>query len=219
MFKGQVMSEPSSLQAAVPTASVEGLSPVEEKKSKDKKKKKEENRGVETMYRVTYQNHIALSQLADNKANMLISINGVIISVMIAIVTRLGEVSWSLLPLIVLISGSLLSLAFAVVAARPRLGRGRITLDEVRNGRSNLLFFGQFTTLSLDDFQTSLDDLSKDRKLLYRHLGRQLYHMGESLNGKYRQLQIAYTVFLVGTASATLLFIAMYAMGRFTPAA
>ena len=85
------------------------------------------------MYRVTYQNHIALSQLADNKANMLLSINGLIISVMIAIVTRTGAVSWSLAPLMVLITGCMVSLAFAIIAARPRLKRSAVTLDQVRN--------------------------------------------------------------------------------------
>jgi hypothetical protein len=209
-LKGQAMSEQSSLQAAVAPAGAEDLT------KKQKKKKKDLGRGVETMYRVTYQNHIALSQLADNKANMLISINGVIISVMIAIVTRLGEVSWSLLPIVVLIGGSLVSLAFAVFAARPRLGGGRVTLEDVRNGTGNLLFFGQFTTLSLDEFQESLDVLVKDPKLLYQHLGRQLYHMGESLSSKYRRLQVAYMVFFAGMAGATLAFIALYAMGRFT---
>jgi len=105
------MSEQPSLQAVAVPPAVEDP-PKEEKKNKDKKK--EELRGVETMYRVTYQNHIALSQLADNKANILISINGVIISVMIAIVTRLGAVSWSLLPAVLLITGALVSLGFAV---------------------------------------------------------------------------------------------------------
>ena len=207
------MTEQSSLQAAMtPPAGEEAAK--KEKKNKDKKK--ELGRGVETMYRVTYQNHIALSQLADNKANMLISINGVIISVMIAIVTRLGEVSWSLLPVVVLVGGALVSLGFAVVAARPRLGGGRVTLEEVRNGSGNVLFFGQFTTMPLDEFQESLEALTKDRKLLYQHLGRQLYHMGESLNGKYRLLQIAYMVFFAGMAGATVIFVALYAMGRFT---
>lgn len=205
------MSEQSSLQAVVPSTG--GDEPV--KKKNDKEKKNEPGRGVETMFRVTYQNHIALSQLADNKANMLISINGLIISVMIAIVTRLGEVSWSLLPAVVLVGGSLVSLGFAVAAARPRLGRGRVSLEQVRDGSANLLFFGQFTTMPLDDFLESLKALSKDRKLLYQHLGRQLYHMGESLNGKYRVLQIAYTVFFASMAIATVVFMALYAMGRY----
>ena len=191
-----------------------------------KKDKKGGSRGIETMYRVTYQNHISLSQLADNKANMLMTINGVIISVMIAIVTsapimsqipasRAGAVSWSLAPMIVLISGCMISLAFAVIAARPRFSRSAVTIDQVRNGTGNLLFFGQFTTMPLAEFQESLRLLTKDRKLLYSHLGRQLYHMGEVLSGKYRYLRLAYAVFLASTALATVLFVVMYAAGRY----
>lgn len=206
------MTEQSSLQAVVSPAPTE-VAAKKEKKNKDKKK--EQSRGVETMYRVTYENHIALSQLADNKANMLISINGVIISVMIAIVTRLGEVSWSLLPIVVLVGGALVSLGFAVIAARPRLGSHRVTLEQVRDGSGNLLFFGQFTTMPLAEFEESLAALSKDSKLLYHHLGRQLYHMGESLSRKYRRLQVAYAAFFASMAVATAVFIVMYAMGRF----
>jgi hypothetical protein len=213
------MSEQSSLQAVAdpphPDSPDAEASAKKDKKNKDKKK--EELRGVETMYRVTYQNHIALSRLADNKANILISINGVIISVMIAIVTRLGAVSWSLLPAVLLIAGALVSLGFAVIAARPRLGSGKVTLEQVLSGNGNLLFFGQFTTMPLEEFQQSLQALSKDRKLLYHHLGRQLYHMGESLNGKYRHLQVAYTTFFVSMAVATITFVVLYAMGRFAP--
>jgi hypothetical protein len=207
------MSEQSSLQAVVSSTGVEEPA----KKQNNKAKKNDPGRGVETMFRVTYQNHIALSQLADNKANLLISINGLIISVMIAIVTRLGAVSWSLLPAVVLVGGSLVSLGFAIAAARPRLGRGRVSLAQVKDGSANLLFFGQFTTMPLDDFLESLKALSTDRKLLHQHLGRQLYHMGESLNGKYRVLQIAYAVFFASMAIATVVFIALYAMGRYAP--
>jgi CHASE1-domain containing sensor protein len=205
----------SAAEAPPPVAG--GDKPAGEKAKKDKKKK--ESRGIETMYRVTYQNHIALSQLADNKANMLISINGLIISLVIAIVTRTGAVAWSLVPMLVLITGSMISLAFAVLAARPRLSRSPVTIDQVRSGTGNLLFFGQFTTMPLAEFQDSLRVLTKDRKLLYAHLGRQLYHMGESLNGKYRSLQVAYAAFLIGTAVATALFVLMYATGGFGPAA
>ena len=210
------MTEQSSLQGVASPPAVEE---VAKKDKKNKDKKKELGRGVETMYRVTYQNHIALSQLADNKANMLISINGVIISVMIAIVTRLGEVSWSLLPLVVLIAGALISLGFAVIAARPRLGSNPVTLEQVRDGSGNFLFFGQFTTMPLDEFQESLKSLVKDRELLYHHLGRQLYHMGESLTRKYRCLRLAYMAFFASMAGATIVFIVMYALGRYTSAA
>ena len=196
------------------------LQPIGGEQKKDEKKKKKGNRGIETMYRVTYQNHISLSQLADNKANMLLSVNGVIISIMIAIVTRTGgAVSWSLAPMLVLISGCMVSLCFAVLAARPRFSRNAVTIDQVRSDTGNLLFFGQFTTMPLAEFQESLRVLAKDRNLLYAHLGRQLYHMGEILSSKYRYLRLAYGVFLVSTALATILFVLMYATGRFAPAA
>jgi pycsar effector protein len=203
------LGEPAGAHVEPSTADVD--------KKKDKKKKKKESRGIETMYRVTYQNHISLSQLADNKANMLISINGLIISIMIAIVTRTGAVSWGLAPMLVLITGCMVSLGFAIFAARPRVNRSAVTIDQVRNDTGNLLFFGQFTSMPLTEFQESLRMLMKDRPLLYAHLGRQLYLMGQSLNGKYRHLQLAYGAFFASTALAVVLFVLMFATGRFEP--
>jgi hypothetical protein len=176
-----------------------------------KGKKKKKGDGVETMFRVTYQNHVSLSRLADTKANILISINGVIISIVIALLgTRVGTFTLDMVPVLVLIIGCMVSLAFAVIGARPRLSRAPVTVDDVRNGSGNLLFFGQFTTLSLAQFQESLRLLMNDPQLLYDSLGRQLYLMGQSLNKKYWYLQIAYTAFLVATGLATALFVISY---------
>lgn len=179
-----------------------------EKAAKDKKNKRSERRrGIDTLFRVTYNNHVSLSQLADQKAGILISINGLIISVIIAVLTpRFGEWSWSLLPSLVLVGGCLASLTFAVLGARPRIDRTPVTLDNVRNGEANLLFFGHFTNMPLADFQASIRTLGKDRRLLLDSLSRQLYSMGQSLLKKYRYLQLAYTAFLTGIGLAAALF-------------
>jgi hypothetical protein len=199
--------QPSELVGASPPSSA----PASDAKPKDKKKNKKDNRGIETMSRVTYQNHIALSRLADNKANMLISVNGLIISAVIALLrSRLGTLSWDAAPVLVLVVGCMVSLAFAVSGARPRLNRTPTTVDDVRNSTGNLLFFGQFTSMSLADFQESLRVLMKDPRLLYENLGRQLYLMGHALNRKYRHLQIAYFAFLAATGLATALFVVGY---------
>jgi len=148
IIEGQAMTQqPPVLGELSGAAPQPNVADADKKKKKDKKDKKKENRGIETMYRVTYQNHISLSQLADHKANMLLSVNGLIISVMIAIVTRTGAVSWNVAPMLVLITGCMVSLGFAVVAARPRLNRGPVTIDQVRNETGNLLFFAQFTSM------------------------------------------------------------------------
>jgi hypothetical protein len=200
--------------AVMPTTAAETVPADEQKKDKDKKKKKKDrNRGVETMFRVTYSNHIALSRLADTKTSMLIGINGGIISVVIGLVTRTKAVPWHFAPVLALLAGCLVSLAFAVAAARPRVSRSRVAVDDVRNNTGNLLFFAQFTSMSLQEFQESIHLLRKEPKLLYDHMARQLYHMGESLNRKYRYLQIAYTAFFTGIAVATVLLAFLYWSG------
>ena len=213
--------EPVPSPAAKPVTQADADHADGPKKDKDKKKKKKEkNRGFETMFRVTYSNHISLSRLADTKTSMLIGINGGIISVVIGLVTRTSAVSWHFAPVLVLLAGCLVSLAFAIGAARPRVARSPVDVDDVRNNTGNLLFFAQFTSMSLQEFQESIHMLRQDPKLLYDHLARQLYHMGESLNRKYRYLQIAYTTFFIGIATATVLFAFIYWTGGLaTPAA
>jgi len=177
---------------------------------KKKSDKAERRRGMETMFRVTYRNHIALSQLADQKAGILISINGLIISVIIAVLTpRLGAWSSALLPSVVLVGGCFASLTFAIVASRPRIDRTPVTVDDVRNNQGNLLFFGHFLNMPLGDFQAAVRALGKDRKLLQDSMSRQLYAMGGALLTKYRYLHFAYVSFLVGIGVAAALFAAL----------
>ena len=209
-------AEPVASPAVSPAPEAEAGRADQPKKDKDKKKKREV-RGVETMFRVTYSNHIALSRLADTKTSMLIGINGGIISLVITLLTRTATVSWDFTPVLALLGGCLVSLGFAVTAARPRLNRSRVAVDDVRNNTGNLLFFAQFTSMSLPDFQEALHVLMKEPDLLYDQLARQLYLMGASLDRKYRYLQIAYSAFLVGIGLATVLFAFVYFTGGLTP--
>jgi hypothetical protein len=189
------------------------------KKDKDKKKKKkEQSRGIETMFRVTYSNHISLSRLADSKISMLIAANGGIISLVITLVAKTATVSWHFAPVLVLLTGCLVSLVFTVMAARPRIHRSHVEVDDIRNNTANLLFFAQFTSMSLGQFQESVHLLMREPELLYDHLTRQLYHMGESLNRKYRYLQIAYSAFLAGLGLATVLLVFVYLSGGLSSA-
>lgn len=193
-----------------PPTSTESPEPQVAKKDKSGKRAAL-SRGVESLFRLTYRNHIALSQLADQKAGMLISINGLIISVLIAVLTpRLSSWSWTLAPALVLIGGCAVSLVFAVIGSRPRLGRTPVTVDQVRDNQGNVLFFGQFMSMSLADFQLSMRIIGKDGKLLRDSLARQLYEMGASLTKKYRYLQLAYSAFLATIVIAALSFAGVF---------
>ena len=189
--------------------------PAAKKAKKDKgRKRSDRRRSVDTMFRVTYQNHVALSQLADGKANTLISINGLIVSIVMAVVTpRFGSLTWMLAPTLVLAAGCIVSLVFAVVGSRPRLNRTPVSLEQVRNNDGNILFFGQFARLPLPDFQDAMNALCAEPRLLRAQLVRQLHSMGLALECKYRNLHAAYIAFLAGIGGSTAVLVAVLVGG------
>lgn len=179
---------------------------------KEKKiKKPGSKRGIETLFRVNYNNHIQLSELADGKANMLISINGLIISLLIALISpRLDTANWVMLPVLILLVGCLTSLAFAIIASRPRLSQTPVTLEQVRNNKGSILFFGIFTKLSLADFEQGMHELLDNTQILYDNMIRDIYSMGNVLRKKYYYLQFAYLVFLITLVIAVGVFIFIF---------
>ena len=101
------------------------------------------------MFRTSYRTHIELSAIADNKSNIMISINGIIISIVIASISpKIDSNPWLLIPTAILLLTCLGSLVYAVLSARPRVSNATITLEDVRANRANILFFGNFHTLS-----------------------------------------------------------------------
>lgn len=166
------------------------------------------------MFRTSYRTHLDLSSIADNKANIMISINGIIISVVIAsIAPQLGGNPVLLLPTVVLLLGCMVSMVYSVLAARPRVTSQVITLDDVLANRSNILFFGNFVHLELDDFVTGMSALVQDTDRLYTNMMRDLYFLGRVLDRKYRLLRTAYTMFMIALLASVGAFGAVYVIG------
>jgi hypothetical protein len=184
------------------------------KKGKKKKKKKAKTgpgRGVETMFRTSYRTHLDLSTLADNKANIMISINGIIISILLAsIYPRIVDNRFLLFPTAVLLVFCLLSLVYAVLAARPRVTRREATLEDVRQDKANILFFGTFTTMKEEDFLQGMRELIKDPERAYGNMIRDIFGLGSVLETKYRLLRTSYTIFMVGLILGVTLFLAAF---------
>lgn len=169
---------------------------------------KKTGRGVETLFRTSYRTQLELTQLADTKANIMISVNGVLMTVTIGyVIPRITADPLLLLPSVVLLIGCLMSLGFAVVAARPRVRRAPITLEQVRENRDNLLFFGHFLSLSRDEFEEGLRHLMRNRTVLYDNMARDLYGLGLVLSFKYRHLRTAYTLFFATLAAGVTSFV------------
>ena len=133
------------------------------------------NRGIETLFRSAYRVQMDLTGLADNKANMMISINGIIISIIIAAVApKLDANPWLLIPSTVFLVGTLVSIVYAILAARPRVHSAPGTLEDLEHSGGNILFFGDFANLSQDDFTTGMIDMIQDKNIVYETMIRNI---------------------------------------------
>jgi hypothetical protein len=208
--------ETTDLPTAFPVAGSADPPPdagEEKRKKKGKKGKKRigSERGIETMFRTSYQMHVEMSGLADSKANILISINGLIISVILAAISpKIDANPWLLLPTAVVLVSCLISMSFSILAARPRLAAGQGSAAAPRAEPDNLIFFGSFVGLDAAEYERRLLDLIRTRDELYRHMIRDIYGLGKVLERKFALLGRAYTIFLAGLILGVLLYLVVF---------
>ncbi len=158
-------------------------------------------RGVETMFRVALKNHMTLSNIADTKANILLSVNAIIISLALSnLLPKLDNPSneYLIIPTIVFIIFTVASIVLSILATRPNVTEGKFNKDDVANKKVNLLFFGNFHQMKLNDFEWGISEMMKDKDYLYGSLTKDLYFLGLVLNRKYKILRLTYTVFMIG---------------------
>ena len=174
-------------------------------------KKPGTSRGIETLFKSSYRVQMDLTGLADNKANMMISINGIIMSIILASVApKLDSNPWLLIPTTVLLVGSLISMIFAILAARPRVMSSPITLSDLKHSKGNILFFGNFANMAEDDFVRGVEELMWDKPLIYDTMMRNIHSLGSVLNKKFALLQVAYTSFMVALTLGVTSFIIVF---------
>lgn len=166
-------------------------------------------RGIETMFRVALKNHITLSDIADTKANILLSVNAIIFSLVLSnLVSKLDNPSndYLIWPTVIFTVFTVASIILSVLATRPNVTQGKFTKEDVANKKVNLLFFGNFHKMKLDEFEWAMSEMMQDRDYLYSSLTKDLYFLGLVLNSKYNLLRITYTVFMIGIVVSVIAF-------------
>ncbi|GAB4092990.1 Pycsar system effector family protein [Flaviaesturariibacter terrae] len=178
------------------------------------KEDKDRDRGVQTMFRLSANNHIHLSSQADSKAHIMISVNSIIISIMFSVLLgRLEYYPNLAIPTLLLAVVCVLTIIFSVLATRPSISGGTFTEDDIRSKRTNLLFFGNFYQMGLDEYNWAMNEMLKDREYIYSSMIKDTYFLGLVLARKYRYLRISYTIFMFGLIAAVLAFIISYIVG------
>ena len=186
---------------------IKDLLPVKEKKTKTP------DRGIETMFRLTSKNHFTLSSIADTKASTLISVNAIIISIIVSVlVSKLQDDPTLIIPTVMILVTLMSTIIFAVISTRPKITSLSISKEDIEQRKGNLLFFGNFISMPVEDYEWGMKELMEDRDYLYNNLIRDIYYLGVVLGKKYRYLRIAYNVFMYGLISSVIAYIVAFAL-------
>ena len=173
-----------------------------------KQKTERPERGIETMFRISSTNSQRLSDMADNKAHIMITTTSIIISVLLSLLLRKLEDNPQLvIPTLVLLTVCVVTMVFCILATRPRLPNGTFTQDDIKRRDVNLLFFGNFYRMRFDEYDVGMKQMMNDREFLYGTLIRDLYSQGRVLGKKYRLLRKGYSVFMYGIVASVIAFI------------
>lgn len=158
---------------------------------------------VDYLMRTAQQHHVQISVMADTKANILITVCSIILTLALS---QLGRTTMRE-ALLTLGLFTLLSLILAVLAILPKFRKLDIEGESLPES-FNLLFFGHFTSISRDRFLDEIERVLEDDARTYDTLARDLYSIGEYLDRwKYRYLRWAYIALLAGFLAAAIVSI------------
>ena len=165
------------------------------------------SKGIQTMLRLTSANHLRLSEMADHKANILISVNAIIISVILSVLLRkLQEETYLIIPTIIFLLVAVTTIVVSILATRPKISGGSFTMNEVKEKKTNLLFFGNFYKATYEQYNEAMRDMMLDTDYLYGSLIKDIYYLGAVLGRKYKLVRLAYNIFMIGIIVSVLAF-------------
>jgi hypothetical protein len=180
----------------------------------NKERDKRPDRGVELMFRIASNNNQRLSDMADNKAHIMISVNSIMLSAIISLVLRkLDAYDYLAYPTYLILCVSIVTIIYSILATRPSLPKGSFSRHELEERKVNLLFFGNYYKMSLDDYTFGMEQVMNDTAFTYKTLIKDVYSQGRVLGRKYKLLRIAYNIFMYGLIASVLAFVAASIIG------
>ncbi len=186
------------------------------KMTKEKKVKKvntalASSKSAQMAFKTALRNHIDLTALADNKANIMLSVNAILITISIPYLPGyIQENPMLLIPAGILIITSIASVVTATMATRPIAMNGISKQEKIKSGSANLFFFGNFYRMKKEEYVEAISGVINDESILEKSVISDLYHLGASLGDKYKTLRLCYTIFMIGMTLTVIAAIIVY---------
>ena len=152
--------------------------------------------------RTTQRNNIDLTQLADNKANVLLSLNAIMITFLLPmILSNLDAIiqGYLYIPLIVLAITCFSTIYISAIVLKPsNLDEYRASPSDDPDTQFSPFFFGNFYRMEPDEFFEYMNESVSKSEMVKSHLVQDLYYIGKRLGYKMDRIRLAFNIFLGG---------------------
>ena len=166
----------------------------------------EDRTAVDNILRINVTNQMRLTVMADQKANIMITVASIVFSVTVANLDN-EVMKW---PLLFFAFGCTISLLAAIFAIIPQTGYPKKPgSDEIdrESPAFNPLFFGHFAHIPIEEYKEDYAETLMTDDRIYDALAGDIYGIGTTLmNNKYMWLRRSYMAFLVGMSGAITIF-------------
>jgi hypothetical protein len=167
---------------------------------------------TEDLFKIAFRNYVHLVSVADSKASLLINVNSIIISVVIAfVVSNSDKYPFLTLPSLILITVAFITILLSILASRPQ----RYQFIQNKSSTSYQTFFfgsfdligNEFSKANWNNYSAELDALLKGGKeKVYEEMYKETFNVRKVLGKKFTYLSIAYWVFIAGLFISILSF-------------
>ena len=171
------------------------------------------SKSAQTMFKTALRNHIDLSAIADNKANIMLSVNALIITFALPLLGKeIANNRMLLYPTILLLTVCVVSMIFSTMATRPIPMKGYSSMESILAKKSNLFFFGNYYRMSFDEYEKGMNATVADDTILDTTIMRDLFFLGRTLGVKYGYLRKCYTIFMYGIIVTVIAFVFVFSI-------
>ncbi|MFT4760337.1 MAG: hypothetical protein ACI9XO_003088 [Paraglaciecola sp.] len=164
------------------------------------KKLTKTSKEVINIIRTTQRNNIELTAIADNKANVLLSLNAIMIAAIIPMVIANTEMVFDrflYVPLLIFATTCFGTIYICTQVLKPsRFEEFRD--DDDTDGEFSPFFFGNFYDMKPNEYFSYMNRSLADSEMVKRHLAKDLFYVGRRLGKKMKKMRLAFNIFLTG---------------------
>ena len=180
---------------------------ISAKPKETKKLLKAKKDGIGNISKIDYnviktsmRNNVEFTSIADNKANILLTLSSLLFTILIPVVLSNIEIiidEMLYIPLMMLALTCVVSIVMAALVTRPMKLSGQ-GFNVSGKTQFSPFFFGNYYKLSENAYKSHVSEMLEDSDMMKQYIMSDMYHIGVGLGRKYTRIRKCYNVFIIG---------------------